>query len=254
MKRQRGTQMLIVLGAAIVASASVYAVRLSHSIPVPGRSVQVVERAHTPPGMVYVPGGPCLLGSDDADADDDVKPMRRESVASFYIDKTEVTNAEYKRFKPDHEYPPNEDSLPATNVTFDEAAAYARWAGKRLPTEAEWEKAARGTGGRRYPWGNTWNPDFVAKRAQHAGSGMQLVSVKKPGRCVIGASRVQPVGTVVSGASPYGCVDMAGNAWEWVAGYYNGDPTKRILRGGAVGYGERSTRTYNRAIEGAGDT
>lgn len=217
----------------------------------PDTRTQAQESSHTAPGMVYVPGGLCLLGTDDADADDDVKPLRREVVPSFYIDRTEVTNSEFRKFQSNFEFPPGEANLPAANVTYAEAAAYAKWAGKRLPTESEWEKAARGVDGRRYPWGNGWDPHLVAQRAHGAGITQQAA---KPGQCAIGASRVQPVGSVAGGASPYGCVDMAGNAWEWVQGFYNGDSTRRILRGGAVGYGERSMRTYNRAIEATGAT
>lgn len=224
----------------------------------PDAHTQATERSHTPPGMVYIPGGDCLLGTDDPDADEDVRPRRREFVPSFYIDRTEVTNAEYQRYDPNHSFPPNEANLPVTNVTYDEAAGYARWAGKRLPTEAEWEKAARGTDGRRYPWGDQWNPALVAQRAHttsaEAMPTKRTATVKKPGQCAIGPSRVQPVGKISEGQSPYGCLDMAGNAWEWVQGFYGGNPEMRLLRGGAVGYGERAMRTYNHAIEGAGAT
>lgn len=203
--------------------------------------------------MVYVPGGDCLLGSDDADADDDIRPQRHANVPSFYMDRTEVTNAAFKRFRPSYTYPPGEDDLPVTNVTYIEAEAYAKWAGKRLPTEAEWEKAARGTDGRRYPWGQAWNLHLVATRA-HGKANEPLLSTKRSGQCSLGPSRVQPVGSVPEGVSPYGCLDMAGNAWEWVQGFYDGNPNQRILRGGAVGYGERACRTYTRAIEGSGAT
>lgn len=213
------------------------------------------ERAATPEGMVYVPGGYFQMGTNDEDADEDVRPQRRVFVPAFYMDRTEVTNREYKRFLPSHDYPKGEDDLPATNVTYDEAAAYAQWAGKRLPTEEEWEKAARGTDGRRYPWGETWDSAHVAKRAVTAGqSVVRERQSKDPKTCLLGPSRVRRVGSAPDGVSPYGCLDMAGNAWEWVQGFYRGNTDQRILRGGAVGYGERASRTYTRSIEGSGAT
>lgn len=227
----------------------------------PGIETQAMEKQGTPPGMVYVPGGFFLAGTGDQDAEEDQKPQRRAFVASFYMDRTEVTNRQFRQFHPGHAYLPGEDTLPVTNVTYDEAAAYARWAGKRLPTELEWEKAARGVDGRRYPWGNVWNPARIAARRSRPRSGNDgktaappLPPAKTPNACLLTPSRLRAVGSLPAGASPYGCLDMAGNAWEWVQGFYQGNPQQRILRGGAVGYGERACRTYYRAIEGASVT
>lgn len=225
----------------------------------PDAATVAAEKARTPPGMVYVPGGAFLAGTNEEDADDDQKPQARRFVASFYVDRTEVTNREYRKFRPDYGYPEGEDSLPVTNVTYAEAEAYAKAMGKRLPTEDEWEKAARGADGRRFPWGDTWDPARVAaRRSRSEAEGKlpepALAQSKTPNACLLFPSRVRPVGSVPGGASPYGALDMAGNAWEWVQGFYNGNKEMRILRGGAVGYGERGCRTYNRAIEGAGVT
>jgi len=161
-------------------------------------------------------------------------PRHRVEVDPFYLDKYEVTNAQFRRFiqagnsaQGDwQQYATGKDQHPVVNVTWNDAVAYCRWAGKRLPTEAEWEKAARGTDGRRYPWGDSWDP----ARANGA------MSVKT----------TTPVGNYPTGVSPYGVYDMAGNVWEWVQDWYgpyaSGDvrnPTgvstgqSRILRGGA---------------------
>jgi formylglycine-generating enzyme required for sulfatase activity len=195
----------------------------------------------TPAGMVLIPAGDALVGTDDPDSDEERRPLHRVSLSAFWIDRTEVTNAEFARFRPSHTFAPGQGKLPATGVTYDDAAAYAHWAGKRLPTEDEWEKAARGTDGRAYPWGTLWDKTKVAARAAKP---TQKLACGKP-------SRVRPVGSVPAGVSPYGCLDMAGNAWEWVQGHPNGNTEQRILKGGAVGYSERGCRSYERGIEGA---
>ena len=206
---------------------------------------RVAEPPPVPPaGMVLVPAGECLLGSNDPEVDEERRPERRRFLPGFFIDRTEVTNAQFQRFRPAHHFLKGEENLPAAEVTYAEAEAYAAWAGKRLPTEDEWEKAARGTDGRTFPWGSTWDPKKVATRSPKAG--------KHP--ACGGPSRLRPVGSVPAGASPYGCLDLAGNAWEWVQGHPNGNLDQRILRGGAVGYGARACQTFERSIEGTGAT
>jgi formylglycine-generating enzyme required for sulfatase activity len=176
--------------------------------------------------QVFVPGGPFTMGSNDYD---DEKPVHTVTVGDFWIDKTPVTNAEYKRFldaNPKHRvpyvkedwakpynwdqkkrtYPAGKENHPVVLVSWDDAMAYAAWAGKRLLTEAEWEKAARGTDGRKYPWGND------APTRQHAN-----FNENEGGTTPVG--KYSPVGD-----SPYGCVDMAGNMWEWTGSEYKGYP------------------------------
>jgi formylglycine-generating enzyme required for sulfatase activity len=228
-----------------------------------------------PDGMILIPAGDFLMGSERGAADE--SPRHRVHVSSFYIDRHEVTNAAFAEFvRKSESYDAVEGpwfrysaegcldlirhdqdreggrpaiegarrraavaalrnmlevvaefsdetriseivdlagvrklvegqaDLPVRGVTWRDAAAFARWAGKRLPTEAEWEKSARGTGGRVYPWGSKWDP----------------------GKCRAGLdfeSGPAPVGSYPAGASVYGCQDMAGNVWEWVADWYGED-------------------------------
>jgi formylglycine-generating enzyme required for sulfatase activity len=176
-----------------------------------------------PAGMVLVPAGEFIMGFDRGAPDE--QPQRKVEIEAFYIDKYEVTNQEFKRVFPDHKYERGKENHPVTGVTWEQADSYARTVGKRLPTEEEWEKAARGTDGREYPWGNRFEPSLCN-------------SSEKPN---IG---VEAVGEYRGGASPYGCMDMAGNAFEWTASWYNAYPGNtaiekdygqmfRVLRGGS---------------------
>jgi formylglycine-generating enzyme required for sulfatase activity len=160
-----------------------------------------------PEGMIYMAGGVLKMGRDEGEAVEG--PAHMVPVGPFFIDRNEVTCEAYQRFVSqtgraapagwvDQKYPQGWDRLPVTGVTWEDADAYARWAGKRLPTEAEWEFAARGTDGRLYPWGNRWDPQ-AANSAQG------------------GPGRLAPVGSYPAGVSPFGLLDMAGNAWEWTA-------------------------------------
>lgn len=190
--------------------------------------------------MVLVPGGPFLTGSDDPEADEAVGPLREASVPSFYIDETEVTNAEVKAVDPGYEFPEGREHHPATGLTRAEAAAILSKMGKRLPTALEWEKAARGTDGRSFPWGFE-NREGVA----HVGDVTQGCRLE---------SGLAPVGSYPEGASPYGCLDMVGNAWEWVSDDAPGKPVRHLIRGGAYGYPQRHNRVYGYGLEDPGVT
>jgi iron(II)-dependent oxidoreductase len=169
------------------------------------------------------------MGSDDGAPDE--APRQRVELPAFSIGLTEVTNAQFRRFLSQTGRPPPltwqeaarrwGEEAPAVGVSWQDAEAYCAWAGLRLPSEAEWEKAARGPGGRKFPWGDRWDPE----------------------RLVRDSSGPLPVGSRPSGASPYGCLDMAGNAWEWTSSYYEAYPgcplasghfgrKYRVLRGG----------------------
>jgi formylglycine-generating enzyme required for sulfatase activity len=187
--------------------------------------------------MVFVPSGPFLMGApaDDARTAPSEKPQRTVVVSDFWIDQYEVTNALYKKFRDATRYRaptmsrdprfmnPNQ---PVVGVSWEDATEYCRWAGKRLPTEAEWEKAARGTDGRMLPWTAELN-------ACPSGNCVE-------GRAHLAATRPADVGTLVRGASPYGALDMAGNVWEWVQDWfdlnaYRKDPNPTNPKGPAMG-------------------
>ena len=174
-----------------------------------------------PVPMVTIPAGDFLMGNPEGKGRADESPQRSVYLDEFAIDQVEVTNERYMAFVKSigHRTPPNPygtgtlesiegiEQLPVVQTTWYDAKAYCSWAKKRLPTEAEWEKAARGTDGRLYPWGN--QPP-TAKRANFD-------------REWEDEQTLHAVGTLSGGDSPYGVKDMAGNAREWVSDWYDAE-------------------------------
>jgi formylglycine-generating enzyme required for sulfatase activity len=179
--------------------------------------------------MVYVPAGEFTMGSNQYD---DEKPVHTVALDAFWIDRTEVSNAQFRQCVEagvcqapttcDWGDPTYDDgdktNHPVVCVNWSQAQAYCQWAGARLPTEAEWEKAARGTDGRVYPWGN----DFDCRRGNFDDEQQIDDYVVPGGPDCDGYKQTAPVGSYPAGASPYGALDMAGNVWEWVNDWYDG--------------------------------
>lgn len=171
--------------------------------------------------MILIPAGEFLMGSNkkvDRVAYQAEMPQRSIYLDAYEIDKYEVTTIQYLKYVLANDLPPQVDwkfdggnfqdtmvNHPIMHVTWFEADAYCKWAGKRLPTEAEWEKAARGGDNRRFPWGN------VEPTAKHLNYNQRW----------IGEKTLMPVGSYELGKSPYGVYDMAGNVWEWVNDWYD---------------------------------
>jgi len=166
--------------------------------------------------MVLIPPGPFLMGSG-ADGDFDEQPQRAVYLDAYYMNKYEVTHVDYRRFakmlkRPMPVVPVFEDDIkllqgdrfPVVGVMWVDAFAYCKWAGNRLPTEAEWEKAARGEEGQQWPWGDIFNPKLANGRGEEDGFRYSA-----------------PVGHFEQGRSPYGLYDMAGNVSEWVSDWYD---------------------------------
>lgn len=196
--------------------------------------------------LVKVPAGKFSMGSDGYDIDE--KPAHAVTLPDYYIGRYEVTNGQYEQFVRQSSHRgepfwrdyagPGRERYPVVCVSWADAAAYCRWAGLRLPTEEEWEKAARGTDGRKLPWGNDWNVNRCSNWAITDG---KLIAVRLDFKSGHGPL---PVGMIPEGASPYGALDMAGNVWEWCDGWYRPYPGNsyrspffnkkyRVVRGGS---------------------
>jgi formylglycine-generating enzyme required for sulfatase activity len=172
--------------------------------------------------LVKVPAGEFWMGSPQNEGNDDEHPRHKVYLDAYYIGKYEVTNEQFARFVNQTGYSAQGDwkkyyrsnsaSHPVVNVSWIDAKTYCEWAGLRLPTEAEWEKAARGTDSREYPWGNKWD---AGKCNNFSGPRLSGMANLYNGRGTL------PVGSFSKGASPYGAMDMAGNVYEWCADWYD---------------------------------
>jgi formylglycine-generating enzyme required for sulfatase activity len=239
--------------------------------------------------LVFVAAGPFKMGDNFGDGLPRERPVHTVDIDAFYIAKYETTNAQYRKFRDDPGYDdvkfwpngrvvpkdqipywtqknnhgggtPDSDDYPVQGVNWDSAVAYCNWVGEktgkkyRLPTEAEWEKAARGTDQRRYPWGNDIDHSF----ANYVASNPFDTGVK------VGAYDGKLHGSLQThnGASPYGVYDMAGNVMEWCSDWYGRDyytvsPKKnpkgpatgayRVVRGGSFFVEAFDLRTYARS-------
>ena len=222
-----------------------------HGTAVTKQSTQPLPPTY--PGMVYVAGGEFTMGTDSGDEFE--RPAHKVRLAPFYIDINEVNceeylsfvTAEHHRLPPgwtNGSFPPGSAKRPVTGVDWYDATAYAKWAGKRLPTEEEWEYAARGVNGGRYSWGNDWRPN-----AANAGDSS--------------AQRLTDVGSYPGGKTATGLMDMIGNAWEWTAsdvvaypgGHLSSPVPKamKIIRGGSwQESNQQATTTYRGFLKMSG--
>jgi formylglycine-generating enzyme required for sulfatase activity len=210
------------------------------------RSISGGQNVQVPEGMVLISRGPFLYGE---------KRVREDVPYDYYMGIYPVRNDQFKKFilangyagqaywseagwvwrqenqvnRPEYwtDTKWNKADHPVVGVSYYEAEAYATWAGKRLPTEKEWEKAARGADGREYPWGDV----FVKTKCNSEESGIDATT---------------PVMKYPKSISPFGCYDMAGNVWEWCASWYDQSNTQRVIRGGSWGNYSKILRSPNR--------
>jgi len=223
--RKSRTQLIAIAAIVLVALAGIilyFSMKPSQTVPEPQPPAPLE-------GMVYIPGGKFMMGRNDGAKDEG--PAHEVEVKPFFLDALEVTNQGYRKFVeatghqiPKHwkyngSYAPDEATYPVTHVTWDDATAYAKWSNKRLPTEAEWEYAARGGGkGYLYPWGDQWQDGYA--------------NVDRKGQ-----TKPAPVRSFEKDISPFGIHDMAGNVSEWVQDFYSDrygakpDQRLRVYRG-----------------------
>jgi formylglycine-generating enzyme required for sulfatase activity len=221
---------------------------VNNTVPTP--SIPTPESKKAPAGEVSVEGSEVTLGGEDSKL-----PLRRVAVESFAIGETEVTNAQYAEFLEetkhkapngwkDNKFPSGEAELPVVGVAWADANAYCEWLSKklgatvRLPNEAEWELAARGSTDFKYPWGNAWNDEAAESRETKG--------------------KVRPVKSFPKGRSPAGAYEMVGNVWEWTGDLFVdefGNPVlreqtkQRVIKGGSA-QEERSKYLFIKARRG----
>ncbi len=224
--------------------------------PTPTKTSQQIlkEKQSKYPGMMYIPAGEVVVGSNDGDVCE--QPPHIVYVKEFYIGQYEVTNREYQEFvnETGHRAPPHWEGgtmpeevadHPVVWVSYSDAEAYCEWRGGRLPSEAEWERAAKGDRARTYPWGDRFVADYANTWESGRGS-------------------TAPVGSYPLGSSPFKVEDMAGNVFEWVAGFfepYPGATVKlddydkhlRVMRGGSWNFNAYYARTTHRFARSGGE-
>jgi len=237
-----------------VSTSSAPASRVAAAKKTPPTSAGKTDSSVKIPAMALVPKGEFIMGSNERWEDE--SPEHISETGAFYLDINEVSNQDYKNFTdatkretpyhwPEGKLPKGKENHPVVYVNWFDAHDYCAWPKKRLPTEQEWEKAARGENGLIYPWGNLWSLD-------------------KSNNPYKESTGTQPVGTYPDGQSPYGVNDLSGNVWEWVDAYYLPHPgnnslrpeygkDKRVLKGGSwfdcLSYGcGLSAPTFNRSF------
>ncbi len=244
-----GTSVAVVPGPATAESTPAQPTDVPDASPVPD----------APAGMLFIPGGTFKMGATGGNFDPDETPPHRVTVDPFYIDTVEVTVAQFARFASASGYvtdaekkgdattwrsadSPDRQRFPVNRVSWNDAAAFCRWYGKRLPTEAEWELAAKGFAENIYSWGNAFDRNRANTQERGVGQPIAVASLPNGG--------------------PFGAYDMIGNVWEWVADWYGGDTyavspsvnpqgpasgLERVIRGGSFkSDGERATTTIRR--------